>query len=185
MYHIKNDKRSERSAELLGEALINCLEKKSFDELTVVDVQKEAGVGRTTFYRIFDNLTDVLAYLSDTIFSTFFFENQCYASATSRDRSIEFISCWMKNNRVLDAIVKSHRLDILQESHMKNLPDLFYFAGEEREFCIYQLTAIMTSSLQYWVQHGKKESAEELFDIIKASSSTVCSMFADTEVLYQ
>lgn len=177
MYHIKKDKRSERSAELIGEALIICLETRSFDELTVVDVQKAAGVGRTTFYRIFDNLTDVLAYLSDTIFSSFFYESQCFTSATSRDRSIGFISCWMKNNRVLEAIVRSHRLDILQDSHIRNLPDLFYFAGEEREFCIYQLTAIMTSSLQYWVSHGKKESAEELFETIRASSSIVSSLF--------
>lgn len=177
MYHIKKDKRIERSAELIGEALIDCLGKRNFDELTVVDVQKAAGVGRTTFYRIFDNLTDVLAYLSDTIFAAFFSESQCFTSATSRDRSIGFISCWMKNNRVLEAIVRSHRLDILQDSHMKNLPDLFYFAGEEREFCIYQLTAIMTSSLQYWVSHGKKESAEELYEIIRSGSSIVHSLF--------
>ena len=46
MYHISNDKRAVQSADLIYNGLLQCLEKKSFDQITVTDVQKAVGLGR-------------------------------------------------------------------------------------------------------------------------------------------
>ena len=63
MYHIKSDKRSQTSAKLICDAMLRCLETKSLFETTIVDLQKESPVGRSTFYRLFDRTEDVLEYL--------------------------------------------------------------------------------------------------------------------------
>ena len=67
MYHIKQDARSQRSAKAIIEGLESCLEKKSISIITVSEVCAACAVGRATFYRLFDNLTDVLSYQCENI----------------------------------------------------------------------------------------------------------------------
>lgn len=68
MYHISKDKRTIESARLIYEGLLECLKTKAFDQITVSDLQKESGVARSTFYRAFDNISDVLYWKCDTRF---------------------------------------------------------------------------------------------------------------------
>ena len=68
MYHIKNDKRCLRSAALIADALERLLDQKIFADISVSDLQRESGVGRSTFYRLFDNIDDVVTYLVDEKF---------------------------------------------------------------------------------------------------------------------
>ena len=68
MYHISNDKRAIQSSELIYNGLMECIKKKPFDLITISDLQKASGVARTTFYRAFDNLSDVLYWKCDACF---------------------------------------------------------------------------------------------------------------------
>ena len=61
MYHIKKDKRCQQSAQMIIEGLNQCLAEKEFAKITVSDIQRKTGVSRATFYRLFDDTSDVLA----------------------------------------------------------------------------------------------------------------------------
>lgn len=61
MYHIKNDKRAQASTELICAGLLACMKEKPFARITITDVQRASTVSRSTFYRNFDCLEDVLA----------------------------------------------------------------------------------------------------------------------------
>ncbi len=52
--------RRERNAELLFDAANELLASRSFDELNVDDICEHAGVGRATFFRIFDTKAGLL-----------------------------------------------------------------------------------------------------------------------------
>ena len=65
MHHIKNDKRTLQSADLLYQGLLACLKEKPLAEVTVTDLQRASGVARSTFYRSFDDVSDVLAWQCD------------------------------------------------------------------------------------------------------------------------
>lgn len=54
MYHIKEDKRAKASVELICDGLKRCLKEKSFESVTISDIQRVSGVSRSTFYRNFD-----------------------------------------------------------------------------------------------------------------------------------
>lgn len=69
MYHVKDGKRTKESARLIVGGLHECLKMKKFESITVTDVQKQSTVGRATFYRLFDSVSDVLAYEFDEEFS--------------------------------------------------------------------------------------------------------------------
>ena len=66
MYHIKEDKRAQASVELICDGLKRCLKEKSFESVTISDIQRVSGVSRSTFYRNFDRIEDVLALMCDS-----------------------------------------------------------------------------------------------------------------------
>lgn len=65
MYHIKSDKRARCSSDMICSAMLQTLGEKPFEEISVSDIQRCSTVSRSTFYRHFDSLEDVLALLCD------------------------------------------------------------------------------------------------------------------------
>ena len=57
---MKTDKRIRRTRDTLGDALVDLIQEKPFDEITVQQILDRAGVGRSTFYE---------HYATKTIFS--------------------------------------------------------------------------------------------------------------------
>jgi AcrR family transcriptional regulator len=57
---MKNDRRVERTQQLLRAALLSLIEDRGFEALTVQDIIDRANVGRATFYAHFDNKEDLL-----------------------------------------------------------------------------------------------------------------------------
>ena len=56
----KNDRRSQRTRHLLGEALIELMREKGYSAITVSDVIERANVGRSTFYAHYRDKDDLL-----------------------------------------------------------------------------------------------------------------------------
>lgn len=55
----KDDRRVQRTQQLLRAALLSLIEEKGFEEVTVQDIIDRANVGRATFYAHFDNKEDL------------------------------------------------------------------------------------------------------------------------------
>jgi AcrR family transcriptional regulator len=56
----RDDRRVQRTQQLLRTALVSLIEDKGFEALTVQDIIDRANVGRATFYAHFDNKEDLL-----------------------------------------------------------------------------------------------------------------------------
>jgi AcrR family transcriptional regulator len=56
-----NDRRVQRTQQLLHGALLALIQEKGFEQLSVQDIIDRANVGRATFYAHFDNKEDLLA----------------------------------------------------------------------------------------------------------------------------
>ena len=67
MYRISADPRAVASAKKVIDGLENCLERKKLSDISVSEVCRLSGVGRATFYRLFDTPIDVLQYHSDLL----------------------------------------------------------------------------------------------------------------------
>jgi len=59
-----NDARAHRSIEALSDALLELLEHTSFDEITIKEITKTAGVSYPTFFRRFSSKEDLLANIA-------------------------------------------------------------------------------------------------------------------------
>ncbi|HAH62411.1 MAG TPA: hypothetical protein DCL73_09985 [Treponema sp.] len=174
MYHIKKDKRSEYSDKLITEGLLECLKSKNLSDITVSDIQRASSVGRTTFYRHFDCVTDVLEYKCDQIFNEIAQQNHKYCFNSAEEIVKKFIQIWYKNEHILEAVVKNNRIDIIINSHRKNQSKMqnVFFRGkkeapEQTEYIIIILSYIMAGVLSEWIRNGTRETCSQLYEQIR------------------
>ncbi len=53
--------------QLIREAFIRLMERKSYMDITVSDIVREAGVARVSFYRNFNSINDIIDDIADEI----------------------------------------------------------------------------------------------------------------------
>ncbi|MDO4154071.1 MAG: hypothetical protein Q4E21_04380 [Clostridia bacterium] len=174
MYHISKDKRAVQSAELIYNGLIECMRKKSFSDITVTDLQKTSGVARTTFYRSFDNLSDILYWKCDTCFQEAFDDCTPDVFMNELDLAKHYFSYWMEHSDILELLIKINRHDIIYACHAKNADDLQKRYGEplgipivHSDYFMAIRTGFTISILTAWLKDGKKETPDEIGEIIK------------------
>lgn len=181
MYHIKTDKRSQTSARLVVNGLYECLERKSFSKITITDIQRASSVGRATFYRLFDNLADVLEYECSNVFQqmlTLYKENGPVSAGVSPFESLFtfFMEYWMEHSSLLDALMDSRRIDIMNSVYMLHadeigailVPDLT-LSQRELQYFVSVATAAIFGIFYTWTKGGKKESVSELISVLRCS----------------
>lgn len=174
MYHIRRDKRAMKSADLIYKGLLQCLEKKPFEQITVTDVQKVSGVARTTIYRCFDNLSDILYWRCDLCFQ------EALHSVKPSDAPGEwklmqgYFAYWTVHSDILKLLIDIHRQDIIYACHMKNaelleqtygtLPEM----GEtDRRYFMAIRTGVTIGILKAWLEGGRRENGMQLWEILQ------------------
>lgn len=177
MIHVGTDKRRLRSAQLLADALMQCLEEKDFTQINVSDLQRKSGVSRATFYRLFDNIQDVLAYRCQEISDELTIKYQGDSGASDDSFLLFTLRYLFEHHKLLEAIFKVNRGDILQQALLKNVwflkkqfpvkdvPD------EQFDYLFAASAGILGSILMVWVRHGQKETPEELLEIFRRVSA--------------
>ncbi len=174
MYHISNDKRAVQSSELIYVGLLECLKKKPFDQITISDLQKASGVARSTFYRAFDNLSDVLYWKCDACFYEVLGNYQPSQRQSELELIRHYFQYWMDHSDILELLLQINRQDIIYACHMKNAEILQQRYGqlpenatEHGNYFIAIRTGFTISILTVWLQGGRKETAGELVKIIE------------------
>lgn len=184
MYHISNDKRAKKSAQLIGNGMLSCLERKPFGEITVAEIQRVSTVSRATFYRLFDNTADVISYLCDGVFEQ---TEQIYRQRdlhTVEETTSVFIQVWMENKKLLQAVIDSNRMDFIFQSHIKYLAprkeDFLQncnFDEERLNYLMTTLTACTAAFLTAWLKNGGHETAQQLQQHIKICFTALGKIF--------
>ena len=156
MYHIKEDKRAKASVELICDGLKRCLKEKSFESVTISDIQRVSGVSRSTFYRNFDRIEDVLALMCDRVFEEAVFRT------------------WFRHQELIETIVGIDRGDMLYASLRRCTSRMRSGLPESGDAALLDyLASIIASSMMgimiTWVERGKKENEEELKGMILQS----------------
>ncbi len=185
MYRISNDERAKKSAKKIGNGLLCCIKNKSFTKITVTDIQKASNVGRATFYRLFDNITDVLSYLCDNVFEKVGQEYEKINKYDSKETSLRFIREWMDNKNLLKAIIDCNRMDFLYNSHAKFIGkniDFFFpnesIPKEQLNYLLMTMTACTSACLSAWFKNGAYETAEQLQDRLCNCFNTLSNIFS-------
>lgn len=167
MYHIKNDKRCQRSAQAISEALNELLTRKSFMDITVTDIQRTAGIGRSTFYRLFDTIDDVVTYIVDKEFQEVV---KGYAVLDAREFTVACLKGIIDKDDALMRFLSSGRSELITASLRKNLHEVVMQTDPSAEYEVQYRFAVFASAcisvIRVWDENGRRESIEELADYI-------------------
>ena len=177
MYHIKSDKRSHKSAALICEGLAAMLNEKSYRDITISDVCSCCGIARTTFYRLFDTLDDVLLYQFDGLFETGIAQ---YRSDSDSVWSYAYIllSIAISDRSLIAALIASGRTDLFDFSARLKEQQLLHDIGltlkePNRRYCTAMLNAMLLSTIKIWIKNGGMESVDELYEILKTNLAMI------------
>lgn len=159
MYHIPNDRRALRSADALYQGLLHCLEKRDYLDVTVQELCEASDISRATFYRLFDNISDVLSWKIETILMETLsaFEGGDTTIAQAMER---FVSIWISNRKLMETLIRCQRMTLLDELHRKHLADFRLMVSRNQEIEEIQadylasiLSAILPAAFQVWFKH--------------------------------
>lgn len=160
MYHIKPDKRARTSAQLICAGMSTCLKEKSFENITISDLQRASGVSRSTFYRSFDRMEDVLALMCDRVFEEAF-------SSDYANLSEAVFTTWFRHQEMIETVVRIKRGDLLFDSLRRCAEKTFELTGTALfDYMVSIVSSSMMGIMVTWVERGKKESEEELKNMI-------------------
>ncbi len=189
MYHIKNDQRSIRSSEMLYEGLARLMREKDFEDITVTNLVEAANVGRTTFYRNFDEIEDILHMRNDQVFDGLMKYISDYKKSNGFDRRSELLKPILRyfylNSEIIELLIITHRIDIFNQSFrrlvepFKPILALKNDVGEDYiEYLIAINTGVVTNILTHWIKSGKKQAPDDLADNIKMMMNSDLSHWA-------
>jgi len=126
----RQDRRVQRTQQLLRGALFSLIQEKGFEALTVQDIIDRANVGRATFYTHFDNKEDLLlSGFEDLRASLKKHQREALSQRTDVDERVfafshEMIAHVNEHRHVFHAMVGKHSGAVIQDVVHKLLRDL-------------------------------------------------------------
>jgi AcrR family transcriptional regulator len=168
MYHIKPDKRSQTSAQMIVNSFEQLIKQKPYTDITISDIQRHSSVSRSTFYRLFDNMDDIVIYLCDQ-------RIQLPAGTLPIRYATDMFDCaqllfqkWLNQEDLLALIVNIHREDIIYRScaqYLSLYENILLRDLQNTPIKRQNITStiyVMVGMLVTWIHSGKKDSTEEM-----------------------
>ena len=157
-------------------ALIQLMEKKDFNDISITELTKRAGVGRVSFYRNFEDKTDVLRkYLNDIQY-----EFMLSREANRRDSDFtEYITelfAHLYNYKELARLLLKANMFYLVKEQFDYVFDKLKTTSEE-ESALFFLSGGLYNAFYYWTssdfQGTPREIAEKITKYITAQNLLV------------
>ena len=101
MYKLCITEKSARNQIVLEQAFLRLALQHNYDDITISDICKEAGLSRKVYYRLFENKNDVLYALIDHALGGF------EAYEPEMEPLYRFFSYWKEQKQLLDALNRS------------------------------------------------------------------------------
>jgi AcrR family transcriptional regulator len=192
MYHINDDQRSIRSGEMIYAGLANLMREKDFVDITVTNLVEAAKVGRTTFYRNFDEIEDVLWMRCDQVVREFISYLQEYRQKHQDEPRTTILKPVLRyfylHSELIELLMKAKRIHIFEAAMRcqfepyKSMFGAFY--GIEEEYVDYVMAMRIggiTNILTHWIETGRTQAPDELANKLGA---IVSNMVALEQLLY-
>lgn len=150
MPEIKANKKSRESQRIIYKGLRRLLLKKDLCDITVQEISDECNISRSTFYRNFDNVIDVIEVMFD-----YFYNRYLEHRKTKINQLLFFFEYWGKHKDLVYII--ANQCDFI----LKNCLKKYEIANPENKILIGLKYSIFTSIICEW-SISKDETPEDM-----------------------
>ena len=186
MYHIKSDKRQMQSVNMLIDGLSLLLSEKSFEKITVKEVVEASKVGRTTFYRSFDEIKDILIYEYDNLLKELAVYIVDYITNSGMPLGKNILKPALRffytDESVVQKLMRAGQHEVMKERMLSMFRDFMnnhmQIKSDYKEYYIELRCAIWTSILFTWIKNDKDIPPDILAEYV---SQQIVELFGNDE----
>jgi AcrR family transcriptional regulator len=153
----------------ITEALLNLMEKEPFEDITVTDITRQAGVARLTFYRHFENKEQVLLTHLDAIFESYLSEILKMDDMNLRDGLCRCFEYWKRDKRLPGFLARPGTVPLIQQSFGRYLQRVLDTNIHPRKFSYFQKKFIeggLLLTMTDWLANPRGLTPEDMADMI-------------------
>jgi AcrR family transcriptional regulator len=174
MEHFKNDRRSKRTRQSLGDALVELMLEKRFDDITVQDILDRANIGRSTFYA---HYTDKEQLLMGEI-ERMIHQLNAYTTETGHPHngllpSLELIRHVQQQRRLMQAFMWGQGADMLIKGFQEQVSkiveqNLLSLTGDQADFSVpLPVVANFVAStilmlMRWWIENDMHQTPAQM-----------------------
>lgn len=160
---IKSNKKSRESQRNIYKGLRRLLLKKDLRDITVQAISDECNISRSTFYRNFDNVIDVIEVMFD-----YFYERYLEQRKTKVNQLLFFFEYWGRHKDLVYIITNQC------EGILKACLKKYEIANPENEILLGLKYSIFTSLICGW-SISKEETPEDMERLTRSILNQRCS----------
>lgn len=149
----------------IAQALIKLMKQKKYEDITITDIAKTAGVSRVTYYRNYNSKEDIITHHLDEL--GYQFQQQTKHLDPTKDRyafALTFFRHWSKHSEFLLCLSEAKQSYIMLEHINTSISILATTPKKKYEACFF--VGSMHNILFEWMKDGTKESPEEMATIL-------------------
>jgi len=170
----KNDRRSQRTRQLLSAALVELIREKDYKTITVNEIIERANVGRSTFYAHYKDKDDLFLGELDRVIEVLsqripgqdempFFPSLGLFQHVSEEYELYKALVWTPG---IDLLIKH-----MQKSLTQRVEQGLQNSGEEYNIPLPILANFITGSfltlLKWWLENKKKQTPQQINEMFK------------------
>lgn len=159
----------EYTKQYIVEALFRLMNEYVFNDISVSDVARKAGVGRATFYRYFKRKEDVILYYFEHKTKDFIFAQRFYPRCKEDYVKVaeSAFSAFKKNIETFKLLKKAHLKDIYLDYLNKMMAETFHNDYEEKNrYAPYLYAGMIFNVSMMWLDNDCSDSISELAEMI-------------------
>lgn len=185
MTNSSNQELKQLSEESISTALLQLMEHRNYESITITDIASRAGVSRMAFYRNYLSKDDILLQCVDKVFDKYF-QDIILEHLEDGSMYTAFFRYFRANQLLLSALYKSqlsYRLLDLFDKYLTILYQYFVSRGLPDTVSPYEIhyaAGGFYKVLTEWALGGYRESDEEMGAVMKKLSSYTDLPFLST-----
>ena len=154
--------------ECIFTALLLLMEQKPYEEITITDITKKAGVSRMSYYRLYDSKDDILEQKFREIYEEGM-EQMREKQIVDKYQFAVFLFYTARDNHVLiEALLHARIHDLVQKNliqYCSYLAEHIFrldMKSQKTDYWIHMQSGKFSMLLSRWIEKGMPESPEEM-----------------------
>lgn len=163
---MSNEGRNAYVIEHITKAMLDLLQEKSIEEISISELVDKAQVGRASFYRNFTSKEDIIKNFFNTLFSEWTGELDKKNDEPLSERLRIMISHFEKNRSFYELLNKRGLVFLFKDAIL-NIVELNPESEKSEAYMKAFAAYALYGWIETWFQRGMKESADEIADMFK------------------
>lgn len=171
MYRIGNDKRKTQSAKLVCKALEELMQTREYDDITITNIVNTSGIGRATFYRLFDDKSDVILYQMESVFTELIVHVKSYSD--SKEIVTYLFEIWLDQKELFLSLIEANlygefqiRLAYILGEKLKFIKEAVGLDDRNWQYFIHVRAAMLLTALRVAITQYNEDNPQVISDTL-------------------